>query len=304
MSCSLVLRVLLAVAVSLSSIGTLEAQTVSFVQRLTGPSQSDFGRRVALEGDVLAVGVVGRSPGGFTPAPPGYVQVYRRTTSGIWSALQQIRPSDGRDGDRFGVDLAISGTTLVVGAEFGVGSSGNERGAAYVFEWNGTAWVQQAKLTPSDGALSDLFGQDVDIDGDIIVVGARNANRVGTYYTTTASGSAYVFERSGTTWTQQRLPEPTERRAFGASVAISGNTICVGMIGSESLGTQPHGNAFVYTRGGFWSMQTELRPSDLVPTDAYGTSCDIEDDTIVVGAPRARPTSSPDRTRSGRSSRS
>jgi FG-GAP repeat/Fibronectin type III domain len=286
MSCSLVLRVLLAVVVSLSSIGTLEAQTVSFIQRLSGPAQSDFGRRVALEGDVLAVGVVGRSPGNFTPAPPGYVQVYRRTTSGTWSALQQVRPSDGRDGDQFGVDLAISGTTLVIGATGGR-VDGVDRGAAYVFEWNGTAWVQQAKLTPSDGTLGDLFGQDVDIDGNIIVVGARNGNRVGTYYTTTASGSAYVFERSGGTWTQQRLPEPTERRAFGASVAISGNTICVGMIGSESLGTQPHGNAFVYARGGFWSMETELRPSDLVPTDAYGTSCDVEDDTIVVGADRA-----------------
>ena len=89
--------------------------------------------------------------------------------------------------------VAVSGDTVVVGAE----NKNNGQGAAYVFVRNGTVWNQQQKLTASDGAFTDFFGCSVAVDGDTALVGA-NDKKIG------SQGAAYVFVRSGTTWSQQQ----------------------------------------------------------------------------------------------------
>ncbi|MBP7775523.1 MAG: FG-GAP repeat protein [Acidobacteria bacterium] len=285
---------LLAAAISLWAVGAAVAQTVSLVQRFSGASQSRFGQSVALGDEFLMVGVVGNQF--ITPflGAQGYVQVCRRTASGTWAAFQQLRASDGRPRDNFGSDVALSGNTLVVGAAIGGGPIGGEHGAAYVFGWDGSTWVQQAKLTASDANTVDLFGQEVDIDGDTIVVGAIGGNRIlDPIGNPVANGSVYVFERAGTAWVEQRLQEPAERHSFGMSVAISGNTICVGMVESHTSASYAQGKAYVYRRAGAWSMQGELQAPDLGPRDRYGVACDVEGDTIAVGAREAAAPAAP-----------
>ena len=190
--------------------------------------------------------------------------------------------SDGAASDEFGVSVAISGDTLVVGAH-GDNDNGTNSGSAYIFTRSGTlAWTQQAKLTASDGAADDEFGGSVAISGDTVVVGAVWNDDNGT-----DSGSAYIFTRSGTAWTEQAKLTASDGAAddnFGNSVAISGDTVVVGAWHDDDNGTDS-GSAYIYTRSGTaWTEQAKLMASDGAADDEFGDSVAISGDTVVVGA--------------------
>ena len=131
------------------------------------------------------------------------------------------------------------------------------------------ASVTEAKLTASDGAAADYFGYSVAISGDTGVVGAYgNDNEKGSN-----SGSAYVFVRSGTTWTQQAKLTASDGAAndyFGVGVAISGDTVVVGAYGNDGKGS-----AYVFVRSGY--QPGPSRPSSPPVTaaagDGFGIPC-------------------------------
>ena len=142
-----------------------------------------------------------------------------------WTQTQKITSTPTGINANFGYAVATSGNTMVVGAPFDPTTT-SSAGAAFVFVLNGTTWTQQARLLASDGARIDKFGQSVAISGDTIVVGAYVADAP-----LSDSGAAYVFVRSGTTWTQQQKLTASDGRAgdeFGNSVAIAGETLAVG----------------------------------------------------------------------------
>ena len=101
--------------------------------------------------------------------------------------LDKLLASDGAVGERFGFSVSISGDVAVLGAKYD-DDNGELSGSAYVFRRNGLSWVEEAKLTASDGALNDQLGVSVSICGDVIVVGAHGDDDNGSF-----SGSAYVF---------------------------------------------------------------------------------------------------------------
>jgi hypothetical protein len=179
--------------------------------------------------------------------------------------------------------VGISGNTVVVGAK-GVYRTGvgDDMGAAYVFAKLPT-WYQQQNLTASDRAAGDRFGSAVAISGDTLVVGATNAD-VGAV---ADAGSAYVFTRSGYTWTEQAqlLPGvPTTNGHFGESVAVSGDTVVVGALRESAQGKQSSGAAYVFTRSGsVWTLQDRLFASDPGDFEAFGSSVGVSTDTVVVG---------------------
>jgi hypothetical protein len=130
----------------------------------------------------------------------------------------KLLPSDGAAGALFGISTAIDGQTAVVGSWHG------GDGAAYVYTRSGGAWPQQRMLTPD--AAGGSMGDSVAIAGDTIVAGAPQDSTVGA-----AASGAYVFVRTGTTWTQQAklLPaDPQTNGYFGGAVAIDGDTVVVG----------------------------------------------------------------------------
>jgi len=135
--------------------------------------------------------------------PPNSPSTEAPNDIGFLSESTKLIASDGSPGnfgsagDQFGISVAITGDTIVVGASLD-DDNGTDSGSAYVFTHTGTTWTQQAKLTASDGAAGDYFGRRVAIAGDTIVVGARYDDDNGTW-----SGSAYVFMRTGTTWIEQ-----------------------------------------------------------------------------------------------------
>lgn len=184
--------------------------------------------------------------------------------------------------DQIGSSVAISGDILVVGAPSGDTSAGMNAGSAYIFMRNETGWSQQAKLTASDGAVGDFFGNSVAISGDTIVVGARSAGAGGS-----ETGSAYVFVRDGANWSQQAklMSDPPAYSAqFGASVAVGAETIVVGAPLEDGINTDS-GVAYVFVReGANWRQQAKLTASDASPRVWFGSAVAIDGETVVVGA--------------------
>jgi prepilin-type N-terminal cleavage/methylation domain-containing protein len=193
----------------------------------------------------------------------------------------KLLAADGAASDNFGYAVAIDGDTVVVGAD-GDDDKGTNSGSAYVFTRTGATWTQQAKLVPADGDVSDWFGYAVAVDGDTVVVGAHGDDDKGTY-----SGSAYVFVRTGGTWTQQAKLVPadgTEGDWFGVSVAVDGDTVVVGAYGDDDKGADS-GSVYVFTRtGATWTQQAKLLAADGAAYDYFGYAVAVDADTVVVGA--------------------
>jgi hypothetical protein len=144
--------------------------------------------------------------------------------------------------------------------------------------WSGASWTEQQKLVASDGAAGDHFGFSVALSGDTALIGANQDD--------SRRGAAYVFVRSGTTWTEQQklvASNRSENDGFGASVAISGDTALVGASGDNS-GAFLGGSAHVFVRSGAtWTEQQELVASDSSTGDAFGTTVSLSGDTALFG---------------------
>lgn len=134
-----------------------------------------------------------------------------------WTQQQELTASDGVVWDYFGASVSVSGDTAVIGAY----RRDNFKGAAYVFVRGGGVWSQQQELTASDGAADDVFGSSLSVSGDTVVVGAPQK----TVSSSAWQGAAYVFVRSGGSWSLQRELSATDGAAydqFGFSVSVSG----------------------------------------------------------------------------------
>ena len=132
------------------------------------------------------------------------------------------------------------------------------------------AATTESKLTAGDGATGDSFGQSVAVSGDTMVVGAWGDDDLGTN-----AGSAYVYTRSGTTWTQQAKLQSSDGMwddKFGYSVAISGDTLVVGAYADdEDTYTLNSGSVYIFTRSGTtWTEQAKLTDSEGAANDYFG----------------------------------
>ena len=232
-----------------------------------------FGAEVEISGDTLVAGAKWNDGGG---SDAGAAYVFTRSGTS-WSQQAKIVSSDIQAGDYFGEYVAIDGDTIVVGA-IGEDTGGYGAGAAYVFTRSGTTWSQQAKIQSSDIAASDMFGTGVSIDGDTVVVGA--------YMEADGQGAAYVFTRSGTSWSQQAKLVASDGSAgerFGNTVSISSDSVVVGSYYDYDGGANA-GSAYVFTRSGTtWSQQAKIQSSDIAAGDQFGKSVAIDGDTVVVG---------------------
>jgi len=205
----------------------------------------------------------------------------------------KLTANDGVALDHFGRSVAIADDddTIVVGSWQDDTDNGIESGSAYVYTRSSSStgttttalWTLQAKLTANDGEAFDQFGVSLAIDSDTVVVGANGDDDSGSN-----SGSAFVFTRTGTTWTEQAKLMPSDGALddyFGRSVAIDGDTIVVGANFGDNDSGQNSGAVYVFLRTGIlWSQQAKLMASDGTALDEFGRSVAIAGDTIVVGA--------------------
>ena len=189
-----------------------------------------------------------------------------------WMQQPELTASDAMPGDFFGVSVAVSGDTAIVGAQ----GKANQTGAAYIYVRSPTGWTQQAILTAPDRTPGDLFGWSVALSGDTALVGA--------YLHAGNRGAVYVFARVGTSWKQQaRLTAdggaPGDQ--LGSSVALYGNTALIGAWG----GAGGKGTAYIFVRRGTtWTHDCQFMAPDAAVGDYFGMSVALSADTAIVGA--------------------
>ena len=207
----------------------------------------------------------------------------REDVTGRWDQKAKLTASDGAADDYFGTSVSVSSNTAVVGA-FRDDVDGARSGSAYVFELDKSTghWNQTAKLTASDGAEYDNFGLSVSNSGNIAIVGAPNDDDNGF-----RSGSAYVFEKDGSTghWNQTAkltAPDGTENDVFGTSVSVSSNTAVVGAHGDGAC----TGSAYVFEKdesSGHWNQTAKLTAPNCANC-FFGYSVSVSGKTAIVGA--------------------
>jgi hypothetical protein len=243
--------------------------------------QDLFGHAVAIEGDTLVVGARDDDHSGVTDAGSAYVFV---RTAGLWSEQAKLTASDAADLDRFGMSVAISGDTVIVGAVFDDNAGGTDSGAAYVFVRSGGAWIEQAKLVAEDGAAIDYFGARVHLSGDTAIVGAPLRDLP----SGPDGGAAYVFVRSGSNWAQQARLSPADLAPddqLGNAVFVGGDLAILGAPKADRPGAVDAGSVYAFVRsGGVWSQQAKLMPALAVPGARFGHAFALEDSRLLVGA--------------------
>jgi hypothetical protein len=226
-------------------------------QHITRPvnTEAKFGLGSSINGDG-DIAVFGGQAGTNT----GAAYVYTRSGT-TWTYRARLQGNDLSNYDQFamkGQDLAMSktGDYIAIGAE----EQSTTRGALYVFTGSGASWSQQAKILHSSPANYDQFGQSVDInsDGTYIIAGAQAHDTGGAN-----TGSAFIFTRSGSTWSQQAELQGDDTAAghrIGRGVAINGDgTYAAAGAIYTTNNYASDGTVYVFTRSGTsWSQQAKI----------------------------------------------
>lgn len=184
--------------------------------------------------------------------------------------------------DEFGFSVALAGDSAEIGVR-GDDDGHDDSGSTYVYLRSGTSWIQQAKLTASDAARGDRFGQGTAIFGDLLAIGAPHTD-----VPAVDAGSVYAFVRTGTTWTEEAELVPSQGAShamFGYDLDLSGTTLVVGAREDGSV-SPTHGAAYVYERTGTgWVQQAKLNAiASGGYTSLFGKTVSASGDTVVVGS--------------------
>ena len=281
-----------------------------------GAANDEFGISVAIDGNTIVVGTR------QDDTRNGAAYVFTKADDVAWAndsgenhkeEAAKLIASDGAANDEFGISVAIDGDTVVAGAHLhDINDNGTDipnAGAAYVFtKADDVAWAnasgenhkeEAAKLIASDGAANDELGISVAIDGNTIVVGARQDD--------TRNGAAYVFTKADdVAWANDSgenhkeegakftAPDGAADDEFGISVAINVDIVVVGAhkadyidLNDSSNNLADSGAAYVFTRdsnSGKWGQPVKLTASNGHADDGFGNSVAVDGNTAVVGA--------------------
>jgi choice-of-anchor B domain-containing protein len=251
-----------------SAFGTAPAAAQTWAGAGPGPRMAGFGRALAVGEGMVLVGEARNS------LRPGILYQYGRSGSS-WVEQAQIKAPDAENSDGFGASLALDGSTLLV-SQVPRGLPG----LVHVFTREGTGpWRHASQFAPADSIDRDGFGSTLALSGDWAVVGAP--------LTGERAGAAYVFQRSGATWTQRARLAPAELQqgdAFGSSLALNGSFLLVGAPGRN----QRAGNVFVFAlQAGTWTEAGQFAARGLQANESFGASLSLAGDMALVGAPSA-----------------
>jgi len=188
--------------------------------------------------------------------------------------ITKITASDAAGNDRFGRSVAVGSSRIVVGAYFD-DDNGSNSGSAYIFDLNGN---QLAKITASDGAADDNFGDNVAVGSGRIVVGAPADDDNGTN-----SGSAYIFDLNGNQLAKITASDGAASDDFGEAVAVGNGRIVVGAFFDDIPDATNAGSAYIFDLNG--NELTKITASDATGFEQFGRKVAVGNGRIVVGAP-------------------
>jgi len=242
----------------------LDGTQLAKITASDGAAGDQFGWSVAIGNGRIVVGAKGDDDNGNSSG-----SAYIFNLSG--TQLAKITASDGAAFDFFGSSVAVGNGRIVVGTIDRYYNNGTN-GAIYIYDLNGT---QLAKITASDGAANDAFGDRIAIGNGRIVVGALNDDDNGT-----SSGSAYIFDLDGTQLAKITASDGTDYDFFGSSVAVGNGRIVVGAIGDDDNGSAS-GSAYIFDLDG--TQLAKITASDGATNLNFGHSVSIVNGRIVVG---------------------
>ena len=238
------------------------------------------------------------------------------------SAIGFVKASNSEAEDSFGKAIALSGdgNTLAIGSSDdsnATGINGDQTnnssaasGAVYVFIRNGSTWSQQAYIKASNTFTEYIFGASVSLsdDGNTLAVGQTGdkSNSTGVngddsrYWLGNGGyGSAFIFTRSGSTWSQKaylKASNPDVYDSFGESVSISGDgmTLAVGASGEDSASLDENDNSassagavYVFAlTDSTWSQQAYLKDDNRIISDNFGSQLSLSDDGDTLAISR------------------
>lgn len=251
-----------------------------------GAGSDEFGTSVGISGNLVVIGAPGHNAAGSNA---GAAYVFRHNGAS-WIEEPKLTANDATASDRFGMAVAISGSTIVVGAPLGDGQVPNS-GAAYVFEYDGSDWVQRAKLSATDAVDAHGFGMSVSIkeDSTLVAVGATLTHDVG-------GGLAYVYQKPTAGWTD--ATESAKLRSSDVtvnwlkvppSVSTRGDVVLVGVSWDDGPCTQSGfcGAALIFDKPpGGWAgvvqSTAKLAPCDFEAGDRFGSAVSLSSDATVA----------------------
>ena len=251
---------------------------IAILEADDGAAGDELGYSAAISGNTAIVGAWKHN------SAAGAAYVFRDNGLGEWTQIGKLVADDATAGDHFGVSVAISGSTAMVGAYFDSNMAGPVTGAVYVFEDNGTSWTQVDKLLASDASAGNQFGSSVALSGGTAVIGALGDSTNGGF-----AGAAYIFQRDASMMWQEvdklTAADAAPNDQFGISVGISETTAIIGAYQDDDAGLSS-GSAYLFreTTPGNWDQVEKLAATDAEAGDALGYSVAISGGVGIVGA--------------------
>ncbi len=248
-----------------------------FLLAADGDADDWFGEAVAVSGDLIVVGAGDDEPFG---AYSGSAYLFRYV-DGSWLQETKLVAGDGEIYDGFGGAVAIDGEWVAIGAEK-EDERAEDAGAVYLYHYNGTSWLETAKLTPGDGHPQNLFGNAVALDGNRLAVGAYWDDDLDD-----RAGSVYLYDYNGSEWaltTELFAADGDRTDEFGSALALAGDQLAVGAPSRDDFGYQS-GAAYLFRYANAqWTQEQKILAADGSEFDQFGSSVAIEDATLLVGA--------------------
>ena len=246
-----------------------------------GAKGDNYGASVAIYKDFAVIGAYLDDKDTIIDCGSVYIYHYDKNTQTWLPHETKITASDLSNNAHFGCAISIWENTLLIGADRDA-TQGEDAGAAYIFTFDGQYWTETQKLIPTQVSSFDRFGHSVSIKNQNVVIGAFQDSIIGK-----ASGSAYVYSYSNTTWiqTQQLTPrDSNDYDQFGRSVAISDNFIIIGAF-KENAPSNDSGNAYIFKNNNTqWEQVQNLVPGTNQLLKYFGASVAISDTYAIVGA--------------------
>lgn len=237
-----------------------------------------FGSGVALDGSIAAVGTENDDL-------IGSVYMFRRS-GGFWNEEAKIAYPGAFVGTGFGRSISLDGSTLAVGAPHS-DEFADSSGSVYVFVANGSTWIQEAMITASDPGPSDVFGGPA-LSGDRLAIAAPGDDGLLPADPLTRYGSVYIFERSGTHWTEVTklmASDAARMDAFGCGIDLDGDTLLVGACRDDHGSGDNEGSAYIFVHeNGAWSEQAKLVGSSTSPGSLFGAQLSLNGKTAAIVA--------------------
>lgn len=236
-----------------------------------------FGAAVSVYDDVMLLGSEYDDDNGVDS---GSVWVYRYLL-GSWKPEQKLTPSDAQTGDNFGRAVTVVGNTAVIGAHWD-DDKGFNAGSVYIFNYDGSQWLQQQKLLAPDGNVQDRFGATLSLFGDRLLVGAWLDDDDGN-----ASGSVYSYHFNGSSWVLDQKLTASDASAgaqFARYVSLSRNVALIGAWRDSSQGLNA-GSAYIFRHNGTeWVQTQKLLPAEVGAGDEFGWATSLDKDVAIVGS--------------------